>query len=113
MNDTTFDDQTRDASALLSAVANQNRLKILFLLQDGEKSVGELANLVGLAQSPLSQHLAKLRLQDVVATRRSGQSVFYRLNSSTAKTILDLLAQIYSITPPHSCGKKIEAVAYT
>lgn len=111
MNNTTFDDKTRDASALLSSITNQNRLKILFLLQDGERSVGELASLIGLAQSPLSQHLAKLRAQNVVATRRSGQSVYYRLDCQTAKNILDLLAQIYKITPPHSGVQKEEAAA--
>ena len=62
-----------DAAELLSAMSNAKRLLILCHLLDRELSVNQLSDLVGLAQSPLSQHLSKLRALKLVATRRDGQ----------------------------------------
>ncbi|WP_368077128.1 ArsR/SmtB family transcription factor [Mariluticola halotolerans] len=80
---------------LLAAMANQKRLMILCHLLDSEKSVSEIADLVELRQSPLSQHLAKLRALGIVATRRAGQSIMYRLSSYEVEAMLDTLYRLY------------------
>jgi DNA-binding transcriptional ArsR family regulator len=64
---------------VLKCLAQPRRLMILDYLRDGEKSVGELAELLGLPQPNVSQHLAALRAQDIVATRREGNTIFYSL----------------------------------
>ena len=84
-----------EAARLLSALANENRLAILCELVDGERSVGTLVEAVGLTQSALSQHLAKLRSGGIVATRRDAQTIYYRLASEAAGTIMTTLAEIY------------------
>jgi DNA-binding transcriptional ArsR family regulator len=82
----------RRASALLKAIGNERRLMILCqLVRLGEASVGELANLVGLGQSALSQHLARLRREHVVATRRDGQTIYYSLVDGEAVTVMNAL----------------------
>jgi DNA-binding transcriptional ArsR family regulator len=83
------------AAGLLRALANENRLMILCKLIDGESSVGELVAAVGLSQSALSQHLAKLRADRLVATRREAQTIHYRLASAEATRVMQLLADIY------------------
>jgi DNA-binding transcriptional ArsR family regulator len=64
---------------VLKCLAQPRRLMILDYLRAGEKSVGELAQLLGLPQPNVSQHLAALRAQDIVATRREGNTIFYSL----------------------------------
>jgi ArsR family transcriptional regulator len=64
---------------ILKALAQPRRLMMLDYLHSGERSVGELAELLGLPQSNVSQHLAALRSQAIVATRREGNTVFYSL----------------------------------
>jgi DNA-binding transcriptional ArsR family regulator len=64
---------------ILKCLAQPRRLMILDCLRSGEKSVGELAELLGLSQPNVSQHLAALRAQDIVATRREGNTIFYSL----------------------------------
>jgi DNA-binding transcriptional ArsR family regulator len=82
----------RRASALLKAIGNERRLMILCqLVRLGEASVGELANLVGLGQSALSQHLARLRRERVVTTRREGQTIYYSLVDGEAMTVMNAL----------------------
>lgn len=88
-------ENAEQAAQLLAAMANQKRLMILCHLIDGEKSVGEIAELVDLRQSPLSQHLAKLRALGLVQTRRDGQSIFYRVGSDKVEQILRALYAIY------------------
>ncbi len=83
------------ASALLKVLSNEKRLLILCRLIEGEKSVGELAELVGLNQSPLSQHLARLRSEGLVATRREAQTIYYTLYSREAARVIELLYAIY------------------
>lgn len=85
----------REASALLKALANDRRLMILCRLMEGERSVGDLAGLVGLAQSPLSQHLARLREEGLVATRRDAQTIYYSLNGEAARRIIGVLYDLY------------------
>ena len=67
------------AAGLLRALANEHRLVVLCALRHGELSVGDLVKRVGLSQSALSQHLGRLRQEDLVATRRSSQTIYYRI----------------------------------
>jgi len=85
----------RQASRLMKAVGNENRLMILCALAEGELSVGELLNRVDLSQSALSQHLAVLRGEELVSTRRESQSIFYSLSSSKAERLIAFLFDTY------------------
>lgn len=85
------------ASTLLKAMSNERRLLILCHLADGERSVGELCDLVGLSQSALSQHLAKLRRDGLVSTRRSAQTVYYSVTGGEVRRILDTLHDLYCL----------------
>lgn len=78
--------------ALLTAMASRHRLVVLDAIRTREMSVGELCRVVGLSQSSLSQHLAKLRALNLVSTRRDGQTIYYRCASDDAKLVLDALA---------------------
>ena len=84
-----------EAAQLLGALANQHRLAILCELIEGERSVGALVQAVGLSQSALSQHLAKLRAAGIVATRRDAQTIHYRLASEAAGSLMTTLADIF------------------
>jgi DNA-binding transcriptional ArsR family regulator len=88
-------DKADDATRLLAAMANPKRLLILCSLLERDMNVGELGVRVGLAQSPLSQHLSKLRARDLVQTRREGQQVFYRIASNDVRRVLTTLYDIY------------------
>lgn len=88
---------TSSAIDVLTAIANENRLKVLCLLSESEHSVTDLGNRIGLAQSPLSQHLAKLRKLQLVGTRRDGQMVYYHLKSDAVRDLLALLKTLYPI----------------
>jgi len=83
------------AARLLKLLASEQRLLILCRLIDGEASVGDLAGHIGLAQSATSQHLAKMRAEGLVATRREGQTIFYRLADPAAVRVLETLCDIY------------------
>lgn len=84
-----------EAAELLTAMANPKRLLILCNLLDEELSVGELAERVDLAQSPLSQHLSKLRALKLVSARRDGQAMLYSLASDEVAQVLGTLHGIY------------------
>jgi DNA-binding transcriptional ArsR family regulator len=84
-----------DAERLLKALANQNRLMILCSLSEGELSVGALNERVDLSQSALSQHLAVLRRDGLVQTRRASQTIYYSLAPGPARRVIDLLHSIY------------------
>jgi ArsR family transcriptional regulator, virulence genes transcriptional regulator len=84
-----------EASELLLAMANPNRLMILCRLLEGETTVTSLAEQVGMSQTAVSQHLAKLRALKLVATRRSAQQIFYRLSSENVERVLETLHGIY------------------
>lgn len=91
----TLQANARRASALLKAMSNEHRLLILCQLQSGEHSVGELERLVGLSQSALSQHLARLRRDELVKTRRVAQTIFYSLNGEHATEVIRTLYGLY------------------
>lgn len=84
-----------EAAVLLKALANKNRLMILCLLSEGELAVGELLSKVPLGQSALSQHLAILRNDKLVQTRRESQTIFYSLADTKAARIIELLHDMY------------------
>lgn len=85
----------QDASHLLKALANESRLMILCSLVQGELNVSELNNRVDLSQSALSQHLAWLRRENLVQTRRDAQTIYYSLQGSKAKEVIQVLQGIY------------------
>ncbi|HEY9010418.1 MAG TPA: metalloregulator ArsR/SmtB family transcription factor [Devosia sp.] len=95
MNIVELEPRADEAAELLAAMANPKRLLILCNLLAQELSVGQLAERVELAQSPLSQHLSKLRALKLVATRRDGQTILYRLASDNVARILTTLHGIY------------------
>lgn len=95
MKITDLDLMAREATELLSAMANEKRLMILCHLLDGETSVNDLADKVGMNQSALSQQLAKLRALKIVETRRDAQQVLYRLASAEVERVLETLYGIY------------------
>lgn len=88
-------DNARRASTLLKAMSNQHRLLILCQLVPGEKCVSDLEKVVGLSQSALSQHLARLRRDDLVHTRREAQTIFYSLNGDEASAVIETLYGLY------------------
>ncbi len=84
------------AVVMLKALANERRLFILcYLLSEGEMCVGEMNKKLGLSQSALSQHLAWLRKDNLVETRKEAQTVFYSLKSKEVSEIIKLLNTIY------------------
>lgn len=95
MNIADLQSNARRASTLLKAMSNERRLLILCYLSEGEKSVGELEELVDLSQSALSQHLARLRRDKLVRTRRAAQNIYYSLNGHEAQTIMATLHALY------------------
>ena len=89
-------EQAAAAARMLKLLSNERRLLILcFLLARGEMKVGELVDAVGLSQSALSQHLAMLRADGLVAFRRESQVLHYRLSDPRAARILELLKDVY------------------
>jgi DNA-binding transcriptional ArsR family regulator len=91
-----FSRHAAQAVGLLKALASEPRLLVLCYLADaGEMSAGDLTEQVGLSQSALSQHLAKLREEGLVATRKEAQSVFYRVCDPNAEQLLVLLHDLF------------------
>lgn len=92
-------DQLRDnaqaAEDFLKRLANRNRLMILCLLADGERSVGDLNSHVALSQSALSQHLSVLRQAELVSTRRESQTIYYSISDERVATMLGALYQMF------------------
>lgn len=88
--------RSNDAATLLKALANTRRLQILCHLYEAELSVGQLVNIIGLSQSALSQHLAKLREDGLVSYRKQAQTVYYTLNNNKAQRLLTALQELYS-----------------
>ena len=83
------------AAGLLKAMSNKNRLMIMCSLFNDELSVGELNKRIPLSQSALSQHLAALRQAGMVSTRRDSQTIYYRISSDAAATIILALKSHY------------------
>ena len=81
---------------MLKAMGNEKRLEILYNLSEQELNVGELEKIVGLSQSALSQHLAVLRAENIVKTRRVAQTIFYSIRSDKVLKVLQLLDGLYN-----------------
>ncbi len=90
-----LEEKAEEASRLLGAMANPRRLLILCNLLVREMNVTELGERAGLGQSPMSQHLSKLRALGLVTTRRDGQQVYYRLASEEVRRVLETLYGLY------------------
>ena len=91
-----FGQQAEEVAGLLKAMANECRLLVLCHLSvSGELSVSQLVERSGLSQSALSQHLAKLRQERLVATRKEAQTVYYRLRDPKAEQLLALLHHLF------------------
>ena len=95
-----FEASATQAAALLKVLSNEKRLMILCRLGDRELQAGALCPLVGLSQSALSQHLALLREESLVATRREGQSIFYRIADPAVVRVIATLADIFNPPSP-------------
>ncbi len=98
-----FEASAAEAAGLMRALSNEKRLIILCQLGEREMSVGQMLALLGLSQSALSQHLAKLRAERLVATRRHGTTIFYRIADPAVLKVIGVLAEIYC--PPQSSEK--------
>lgn len=94
-------ERAAEAARLLRLLANEKRLLVMcHLVGAGEMNVGDLADTIGLSQSALSQHLAKLREDGLVATRREAQTIWYRLADPKAARLLEVLRDLYCRSPP-------------
>ncbi len=83
------------ASHFLKALANENRLLLLCLLAEGEKSVTELEAMLELRQPAVSQQLARLRADHIVSYRRDGKTIYYSLASTEARQVIGLLYDLF------------------
>jgi len=92
-----------EVADVLRALSNEARLQMLCHLGTGELSVGELNARVDLSQSALSQHLAKLRSEGLVATRREAQTIYYRIAD---RRVMELVAALHDIYCKPSRGRK-------
>lgn len=90
-----FKESAGRAATLLRLLGNEKRLMLLCQLADGELSVRDIQSRVGLSQSALSQHLALLRAEGVVGTRRESQTIYYRIVDHAAMRIIETLAELF------------------
>lgn len=90
------------AAELMKALSSENRLMLLCQLADGEKSVGELAETLGLRQAAVSQQLGLLRRDGLVAARREGRVMHYRLTGREARAVILLLYELYCLPAKQS-----------
>lgn len=87
--------QARKATELLKALSHETRLMILCLLCEGEKSVSEIEAIINLPQASVSQQLARLRMDDLVTTRREGRMIHYRLANNEVAPIVEALYDMF------------------
>ncbi len=99
MNVLELEDAAADAAGLLRSQASEKRLRILCLLSDGERSVGEICAALEVSQANASQQLAILRRAGLVRGRRDGQTVHYRLASEQGRRVLETLCRVYARRP--------------
>ena len=85
----------RSASDFLKALSHENRLLLLCLLAEKERSVGELENLLAMSQSSVSQQLARLRYDSLVTTRRDGKAIFYSIANENVRSVIALIYDIF------------------
>ena len=88
-------DNAQRATDFLKALAHESRLMMLCILAEGEKSVGELEEILSLRQPTVSQQLARLRGDGLVATRRDGKAIYYRLASEEARIVIGAVYDVF------------------
>src|SRR5262245_36361909 len=91
--------KAKEASEFLKALAHESRLMILCILCEGEKSVTEIERALGLRQPTVSQQLARLRADGLVAARRSGKAIHYRIASENARVIVSAVHEVFCKDP--------------
>lgn len=99
MDPSDLKENAKRAETLLKALSNEHRLMIMCHLANGELSVSQLECCIDLSQSALSQHLARLRRDGLVQTRRHAQTIYYSLASDEASAIMQTLYELYCATP--------------
>jgi DNA-binding transcriptional ArsR family regulator len=87
--------KARRASVLLKALSHETRLIILFMLAKQEKTVMEIEAILGLQQAVVSQHLARLRLEKLVETRREGRLVYYAVAGTEIRDVVESLREVF------------------
>lgn len=93
-----------DAAAFLKALSHEGRLMILCHISEHEKSVTELEDLIGARQSAVSQQLARLRLEGLVAARRDGKAIYYSIADTRVRDVVRLMYDMF-------CGPNGQALA--
>jgi DNA-binding transcriptional ArsR family regulator len=88
-------DKAKSAADFLKALAHANRLMILCILSKGEKSVSELERILDVRQPTVSQQLARLRTDGLVAARREGKTIYYSVASAEARVIVGAICQVF------------------
>ncbi len=88
----------KNATDMLKLLGHPDRLMVLCQLKNGEASVGELSRMLNIKQSPLSQHLARMRHEGVVESRREAQTIYYRLSGDKVAQIVTVLYELYCAT---------------
>ncbi len=91
--------KARKASDFLKALSHENRLLLLCLLAERERTVTELENILSLRQPMVSQQLARLRLDQLVTTRRDGKAIYYSLATDDVRSIISVIYDIFCRTP--------------
>ena len=104
MDDLKLEDPKK-ASSFLKSLANDNRLVIVCTLANGEKNVSELEGILGIRQPTLSQQLARLRSDGLVATRRESKQIYYSLASKEAERVIRMLCLPRKAQPPTHDGE--------
>lgn len=96
LNTTELERQAKEVAALMRMFANEHRLLILCrLVEYGEVAASALAEDVGISASALSQHLAKLKAEGVVAARRDGQTMWYRIADRRVEELFSNLHRLF------------------
>lgn len=90
-----IEENAEKAANMLKLLANKHRLMILCQLVNGRESVGSLAKMLDLSSSAVSQHLSKMRKEELVSAHKEGQMVYYQLSSGDVEAILSTLYLIY------------------
>lgn len=88
-------DNITEASEIMKTLSSRTRLKLMCLLMDGEKSAGQLAELLDMKLPAISQHLAKMRAKDLVKSRREGQTIYYSAQKGIAQNVVGTLCSHY------------------
>ncbi len=99
MDATELQESAGKAASLMRSLSSEKRLMLLCQLAGGERSVGELCEALGLSQTNASQQLALLRREELVTTRRDGQTIYYALAGDEARRVIEVLYELYCCDP--------------